>query len=161
MNRREWTMDEIRLLKSSGSLGVETVALLLDRSPQSVRQAAKRYRISLRKPNSKGGLLLGQPRNRSWSKQLGMDPARLEAIRQEALSGDVDLAELENRIRDLTSKNHRICPECVRRPIERPTTGLCEPCHMSLLARAHRDEADRRAARRDLDAARQEKARAK
>lgn len=157
--QKDWTTEELRLLKSSAKLGVESCAILLGRSEQSIKQAAKRYRISLRQQGSRGGILLGQPRGTAWMNQIGMDPERLAAIRQEAIAGDVDIAELEQRIRDHLDGAIATCPSCARRPVERPATGLCEPCHMTLLARAHRDEADRRQARRDLDAARQEKAR--
>lgn len=157
--QKSWTTEEIRIMRNSANLGLESVAMILDRSPESVKQAAKRYRISLRKPGSQGGLLLGQPRGRAWMKQLGMDPARLAAIRQEAIEGEIDLAELEERIREQMQNSAAICPRCVQRSIERTSTGLCEPCHIALLAQAHRDEAFRRQARRDLDAARQEKSR--
>lgn len=159
---KPWTMDEVRVLRDHGNLGLETVSLMLGRSEQSVKQAAKRYRISLRKTGSKAGLLLGQPRSQAWTEQggKGISPERLEVIKREVLSGVIDIALLEQRVRELASGRARdLCPSCIARPVERATTGLCEPCHLTLLAQAHRDEAHRRATRRDLDAARQEKLR--
>lgn len=162
---KPWTMDELRILRDHGNLGLETVSLMLGRSPDSVRQAAKRYRISLRKTGSRGGLLLGQPRDQSWLKQAQgreglIDEMRLAAIREEALANEIDIALLEQRVREMVhGRAPRLCPACIQRPVERSTTGLCEPCHLTYLARAHRDEAHRRSARRDLDAARQEKLR--
>lgn len=157
---KEWTTEEIRILRSQSSLGAELLAELLGRSVQSVKQAAKRHRISLRRRGSRSGLLLGQPRGKSWREQVGADPRRLAAIREEALSGELDLSLLESRVRSwLHPGSVELCPRCVARPIERQSSGLCEVCHNGLLAEAHRDEAQRRASRRDLDAARQEKAR--
>lgn len=161
---RSWTSGEVVILRQNAHLGAEKVATLLDRSVVSVKRKAQKERISLRRPGSRTGLLLGQPRRQSWAKAKvsGIDPTLLATLRAGAIDGTLDLGNLEARVRDAVLNRHRpLCPWCSRRPIERKTTGLCEPCHWRELARAHRDSIERDAARRDLDAARQEASRAR
>lgn len=160
-NNREWTVAEVRTLREQANLGAQGLAILLGRSVKSVETAAARNRISLRRSGERRGKILGQPRTGRWLDQSG-DPARLSAIRSDAIDGVVDIAELEARIREKVHGPRRpICPACGQRDQEKPSTGLCEPCHLRELARAHRDEIDRREARRDLWQARQSKHRAK
>jgi len=155
-----WTVAEVQLLRKEAHLGARAVALLLGRSVWSVRKAAHRYRVSLRPRGERRGHILGQPRSGAWTTQVGADPALLAAIRADVLAGVVDLAELEARVLESLTDTRPLCPSCGRRPQERRTTGLCEPCHIRALAWAHRDEQDRREARRDLWRARQGKHRA-
>lgn len=159
-----WTSFEITTLRQNAHLGAHACAALLGRSVKSVKRKAEQKRISLRKPGERRGLILGQNRGTSWidQKVSGIDPARLEALRRDVLSGEVDMTILEQRVRDAVLERHRpLCPWCGQRPQERATTGLCEPCHWRELARAHRDSVERTAARRELDAARQEASRAR
>lgn len=160
---REWTSSELAALRANAHLGAVVVAELLGRSLSSVKHQARRQRISLRVPGERRGLVLGQPRGVRWADQAkaGVPAERLTMIREQVLAGLVDMGVLEARVRDWTSGRPRpICPACGQRPIERTTTGTCEVCHWTHLARAHRDEADRIEARRALDAARQSKSRA-
>lgn len=161
-DQRPWTSSEILRLRNNANLGVEACAALLGRSPKSVKQKAQRERISLRRPGERRGLLIGQSKHKSWMDQEGISPARLAKIREEVIAGEINLGDLERRVIDAVRRPNRpLCPWCSSRPIERQTTGLCEPCHLRELARAHRDEAERAAARRDLDAARQQASRAR
>lgn len=160
---RPWTSSEIATLREHAHLGATAVATLLGRSVRAVRLAASRNRISLRRQGERRGIILGQPRAVSWSSQsgAGADSTRLSAIREDALAGVIDLGDLERRaLEEMVSRTRSLCPSCGARPQERRSTGLCEPCHLRGLARAHRDEMDRREARRDLWAARQAKHRA-
>jgi len=160
INHRPWTVSEVESLRKHARLGANAVALMLGRSIPSVRRAAHRHRISLRKAGERRGVLLGQPRATTWTGQ-NLDAALLAQMRADVLSGSVDLAELEARVRDhLEERERPLCPSCGLRAQERSSTGLCEPCHLRELARAHRDELDRREARRDLWRARQERSRA-
>ena len=155
-----WGTDEVRTLREHASQGAVVVAIMLGRSEHSVRQAAKRYRISLRRKGERRGLILGQTGRWADGAQTGADPTRLAVIREEVLAGVVDIAALEQRVRDAVHGPRRpICPSCCQREQERPSTGLCEVCHLRELARAHRDEVERREARRELWQARQEKSR--
>lgn len=161
-NARPWTSSEIQLLRSQSHLGYRVLAVMLDRSEGAVRWQAHAQRISLRQKGSRAGLILGQPRGVAWLGQTGhgMSPERLEQLRAESLSGEIDIAVLEERIREnIYGRSRPICPSCTQRPQERESTGLCEACHLRELARAHRDEVDRREARRDLWRARQESSR--
>lgn len=159
---RPWTSSEILKLRNNANLGAEAVAAILGRSVKSVKHKAARERISLRKPGERRGLLLGQAKDTAWMDQQVISPTRLKEIRDQAISGELDLGALERRIREAVLRPHRpLCPWCSTRPVERQTTGLCEPCHLRELARAHREEAERASARRDLDAARQQASRAR
>lgn len=158
--KTQWTVTELQVLRQHGNQGAQVVATMLGRSVPSVKAAAVRYRISLRQPGHRRGHILGQPTAGRWVDQ-GADASRLAAIRADALAGVVDLAQLEARVREHVHGPRRpLCPACGQRPQERASTGLCEPCHLRELARAHRDELDRREARRELWRARQERSRA-
>lgn len=158
-----WTSQELMLLKSQSHLGAKAIAQMIGRTEKSVRNAAARHRVTLRKPGERRGLVLGQPRGVGWSAQIraGVPLDRLELLKEQVVNGEVDMGTLEARAREAIEGRPRpICPSCGQRPVERSTTGMCEVCHWQYLARAHRDEADRVEARRRLDAARQEKSRA-
>jgi ribosomal protein L37AE/L43A len=160
---REWTSQELATLRNQAHLGAEYVAQVLNRSVPSVKRQAQRHRISLRKPGEGRGIVLGQPRGVKWVDQVraGVPIERLNLLREQVVSGEIDMATLERKAREaVEGKPKPTCPACSQRPVERSTTGLCEVCHWTYLARAHRDEADRAEARRRLDAARQEKSRA-
>lgn len=160
MAPRGWTVAEVQQLRKHAHLGAAAVAHMLGRSVWSVRKAAHRYRVSLRPRGERRGHILGQPQTGAWTDQLGADPLMLATIRADALAGTVDLAQLEARVVESLREGRAICPSCGRRPQERVSTGLCEPCHVRALAWAHRDEQDRREARRELWRARQGKHRA-
>lgn len=159
----QWTSNEISLLKQNAHLGAETVALLLDRSVASVKAAANRYRISLRPPGNKRGIVLGQPRGVRWMEQIkhGISADRLASIRQEALAGELDLTALEERIRTRGDRSRPTCPSCATRPQEHTATGLCGVCHMRALAQAHRENHIVDDAKRELWRAKQEASRAR
>lgn len=160
--QRPWTSGEIQKLRNNANLGAEACATILGRTVKSVKRKAQRERISLRPPGERRGLLLGQARDTAWMQQPGIAPGRLKEIREQAIAGELDLGALERRVIDAVRRPNRpLCPWCSTRPVERQTTGLCEPCHLRELARAHRDEAEKAAARRDLDAARQQASRAR
>jgi hypothetical protein len=157
-NNGPWTTDELRLLREHAHEGAHAVAIMLGRSVGSVKQAAQRRRISLRRTGERRGILLGQ-RGR-WGDQPGLDPARAAAIRVDILAGQVDMGELERRARDMAHGTRRpVCPSCGQREQERPSTGLCEVCHNRALAQAHRDDVERRESRRQLWQERQRKSR--
>lgn len=157
-----WGTDEVRTLREHASQGALVVAVMLGRSEHSVRQAAKRLRISLRRKGERRGLILGQTGAWADGAQTGVDAARLSLIRDEVLAGVVDISVLEARVRQSVHGPHRpMCPSCCQREQERSSTGLCEVCHLRELARAHRDEVERRDARRELWQARQEKSRSR
>jgi hypothetical protein len=163
-NKQPWTSQEIATVRAHRRLGAETLAEMLGRSVHSVKMAAYRNRISLRREHEHRGSLLGQRRGESWADAVrhGITRERLEAMRKDALGGVIDLGELERRIKaELYGPERPLCPSCGQRNVERVTTGLCEPCHHMHLARQHRESVDRLHARRDLDAARQEASRAR
>lgn len=160
--QRAWTSGEIQKLRNNAHLGAQACATILGRSVKSVKQKAQRERISLRPPGERRGLLLGQAKHAAWMDQGVISPGRLREMREQAIAGELDLGRLERIIVDRVRNPHRpLCPWCGTRPAERQTTGLCEPCHLRELARAHREEAERAAARRELDAARQQASRAR
>lgn len=157
-----WTTKEISYLRENSHLGAEAIARHLHRTPTAIRLKARNLGVSLRRPGSRRGLLLGQPRGTRWS-DLGPSTAsgRLERLRSDVLSGKVHLPALYERIRrQMDESTVALCPSCTARPVEREQTGLCSVCHLRELARAHRDEDELQTAQRELWRARQERSRA-
>lgn len=157
-----WTTKEIAYLRENSHLGADAIAKHLNRTPTAVRLKARNMGVSLRRPGSRRGLLLGQPRGTRWV-DLGpsTSSSRLERLRDDVLSGKVHLPALYERIkRQLDEPLLALCPTCTARPVERPQTGLCAVCHLRELARAHRDEDELQTAQRELWRARQERSRA-
>ena len=144
-----WTTTDIRYLRDHASLGAEEVARRMDRSPAAVKRAASRFRISLRRPGSRRGSVLGQPRGVSLRRQL----------RADLVDGRVDPEVLASRME--LDAEAELCPLCVARPIRVAATGLCKVCHLRELAERHREAIDELDAQRDLWTARQQLKRAR
>jgi len=141
-NRAPWTTLEIKQLRDSAHLGIRECAKLLGRSPGSVRQAAARNRISLRRQGSRAGLLMGQPRGHSlWS--LG--------AREDLVRGRRDELVAERLRLDAAAQ---LCPACGRRPIRVQASGYCSVCHTERLRELHEELTDDDAALRGFWAAR-------
>lgn len=146
---RSWTVTELQLLRDNAVHGAHFVAILTGRSVHSVQQAAKRHRISLRRKGERRGSVLNERRP-------GDDPARLRI-----LDGAGDARKVANYL-TLEAAARRgaqpdLCPSCAARPVERPRTGLCQPCHLMALADAHRHDQARAEAQRELWTERQRK----
>lgn len=161
LESRPWTSADIDFMRRNNSQGALWIALQLGRTVRSVKAAANRNRISLRRSGERRGLLLGQRRDESLAdlRQVGLnDP---QAIRDAVVDGRLDLADVERQIQALTAGDvPPICPACGVRNVDR-AVGWCSPCYARQLAAAHRDQVDRLEAQRDLDAARQAKARSR
>ena len=140
---RLWTTGELRTLRENAQLGAVAVGQLLGRSVNCVRLMAWRQRISLRSTGERRGLVLGQPRGVSLSRE----------IREDLVSGRVDPLLVAERMR--VSSEAEICPACGVRPIEVRSTGWCTPCHMGRLTEAHLQELESIDAQRALWASRQ------
>lgn len=54
-----WTTTDIRYLREHAGLGASELAIRMGRSPAAVKRAASRFRISLRRPGSRRGSVLG------------------------------------------------------------------------------------------------------
>jgi hypothetical protein len=143
-SKRCWTTGELRRLRELASLGAAAAAAQLGRSVASVKGAAKRHRISLRRHGSRRGSVLGQPRGVSLRR----------AIRDDLVSGTVD-AELIAR-RMAADRDAELCPCCGWRPIRVKTTGLCTCCHRDILIERHRECIDELLARRQIDRLKQQ-----
>ena len=141
---KSWTSRELRLLSDNAGLGANELAELLGRSPDSIRGAAYRSRISLRRPGSRQGSVLGQPRGVSL---------RGEDIRADILSGKVDPGLLARRMR--IDREAALCPSCGKRPIRVDATGLCRVCHLDRLSEVHLEALQEHDAERALWATRQ------
>lgn len=128
---RAWTSKQLAELRRLAPMGVDACADLLDRSPESIRQAAKRHRISLRQPGSRRGLILGQPRGTSWAilRTAAEQTGLLADLRDRVLAGEIDPAGLERRALDLLAHGAELCPRCVARPVlAGHRSGLCDVC---------------------------------
>ncbi len=135
---KPWTTTEIGILRENASLGATALAALLHRSEASVRRAAERHRISLRRPGERRGSVLGQPRGVSLKRQM----------RDDILCGMVDAAVLAERLR--LDAEAELCPACGVRPVRVTTTGLCRACHLSRLADLHREALAEISAQKEL-----------
>jgi hypothetical protein len=116
----------------------------LGRSPASVRNAAARFRISLRRPGCRRGAVIGQPR--------GVSLAR--GMREDLVSGAVDPVALEKRMR--LDVDAPLCPLCgcrTQRP--RDPMGWCLPCHLEKLSDGYRQSLAEIEAQRALSNAKQ------
>lgn len=156
-NARGWTTAELQILRAHAHEGAAALAVLLGRSEQSVRQAAKRLRISVRRQGERRGLILGQPRGESWAglRAHGVTPEVIDALR----AGDVDPALVEEQLRAMaTGQAPPLCPLCSRFP-QQPSNGVCRPCHLKALADAHRERVAVDEAQRELWTQRQRKKR--
>jgi len=122
--KRPWTSLEIERLRTNRELGAVALAELLGRSVWSVKRAAYRFRISLRRPGDARGHVLGQSRDLA-----------LRAEVREAVRSAPDL--YADRLR--VSREAAICPECAHRPIQVETSGLCRLCHARYLERLYRE----------------------
>ena len=101
--KRAWTTTELKRLRENRELGAVAIAELLGRSVWSVKGAAYRQGISLRRPGDVRGHVLGQPRAMS-----------LAGDAHQAMAAAPDLyAERLRVLRDAS-----LCPECARRPIQ-------------------------------------------
>jgi len=160
-DRQPWTTTEVALLRDQGHLGAAAVALLLGRSVGQVKDAAYRYRISLRVKGERRGTLLGQPRGSQWRESGELIPAVMAEIRAGVLAGEIDMADLEARARDLVNDDRPLCPACGERAQAHRSTGLCSVCHPLYLARAHREGMATKQAKRELWQAKQESSRSR
>ena len=122
--KRPWTTAELERLREHRELGAVAVAELLGRSVWSVKGAAYRQAISLRRPGDATGHVLGQPR----AMGLAGDVRRAMAASPELY------AERLRVVRDAS-----LCPECARRPIQVERSGLCRLCHGKHLERLYRE----------------------
>ena len=120
---RPWTSKEIARLRRDGELGAAELARLLGRSVCSVKMAAYRQRITLRRPGERGGHLLGQARKASL-------PPGERAL---AIADPVFLH------RAAAARGGSLCPDCGRRPVEVATTGFCGVCTTRFIDRLASD----------------------
>ena len=144
-----WTTSELGILSENARLGVAAIALLLGRSEWSVRNQARRCRISLRRAGETRGLVLGQPRGQAIMPQ----------IREDVVSGKVGADAIARRM--ALSRDAALCPVCARRPAEVASSGYCICCHKRLLSEAHLAELEKIDATRSLWASRQALCRAR
>jgi hypothetical protein len=144
-----WTSRELADLTANANLGEYGCAELLGRSRCSVRSAAYRSRISLRRPRERRGSVLGQPRGVS--------------LRPELIAG----LKADTRLAQLVAQRMRIdasaalCPTCGRRPATVRTTGLCVCCHTERLTEGRLAVLEEIDAHRAYDVAKQKLCRAR
>lgn len=144
---RNWTVRELDELRRLAPLGAHAAAAALGRSVQAVQAAAKRHRISLRRPGERRGSVLGQPRGVRAEGEL-------RRLREQVLSGEIDPAEVEARGAAVVL-GAEVCPACAARPPEVSSTGFCRPCHLRALAHGAAHVRAETSARRAWDAERQ------
>lgn len=114
---------EIARLRREGELGAGELARLLGRSVGSLKMAAYRHRITLRRPGERSGHLLGQARK-----------ACLPADERARVIADPTLIS-----RAAAARDGALCPDCGRRPVEVAATGFCGVCTTHLIDRLASD----------------------
>jgi hypothetical protein len=124
VNTRPWTSKELSELRRHRELGAVEIARHLGRSVGSVRAAAYRQRVTLRRPGERGGHLLGQGRKASLPVEE----------RARAIADPVLLS------RAAAAREGALCPDCGRRPVEVATTGFCGVCSSKFLERLTHDQ---------------------
>lgn len=154
---RPWTSGELTELRKLAPLGALAAAEVLERSVSSVKNQARRQRISLRRDGERRGRVLGQPRDVRMADAAHEDA--LARLRDDVLNGRIDADRVARRTQ-LIATGAPLCPSCAIRPVEVLATGTCSDCHMKALAAAHAMEADTLATQRLLDRERQRKHRA-
>ena len=140
---RPWTSLELKTLRQEGRQGARAVAEILQRSTSSVEAAAHRHRVSLRRPGSSRGSVLGQAR--------GLQLAAL--VRADLVSGTVDAGLIARRMQ--TDREAQLCPWCGRRPVRLPRAGTCLVCHREHLTAAHLEALEELSAQRAMWSTRQ------
>jgi hypothetical protein len=148
---RPWTSLEIRYMREHRADGAAAIAEALDRSKGAVQQAAHRARISLRRKGCRAGTVLGQPRGVSLKR----------TIRDDLVSGTVDAAVLDERLRLDAQGRLDLCPSCGRRVATVRLTGFCRKCHLEAQTMHHLDLLAEVEARRERWQARQQLKRAR
>ena len=157
-----WTTQELNILRKMAQLGAPAVAEVLGRDESTVRKMAHRQRISLRRPGSTRGLIMGQPRGVGLEdlRRLQVNLEFWYAMREKAVAGKLDITRIEEiagRERAIAN-GAPLCPSCTLNPQEVEMTGLCRDCHVRKLADAHKF-ATESSAQRELWAERQAKVR--
>lgn len=143
-NKRAWTTRDLAVIREHARLGAAAIAEMLGCTPRAVQNAAHRYRISLRRPGSRRGSVLGQPRGVSLRRE----------IRDDLVTGRVDPEVLAERMR--IDDEAEICPSCGSRPIRVRITGLCKVCHTGRLVEGHHESMDEICAQRELNRVKQQ-----
>jgi proline racemase len=145
--RRVWTSRDLATLREHANEGAAAVAELLGCTPCAVRRAAHRHRVSLRRPGSLRGLVLGQPRGVSLRRDL----------REDLVHGRVDPEVVAARMQ--LDEDAELCPSCGHRPIRVASTGLCRCCHLNRLTHGHHEVIAKLTAQRELNRVKQERKR--
>lgn len=156
-HHKPWTSTELATLHQHAHQGATTCALLLGRTTKAVRRQAERQRISLRTPNNRQGILLGQPTHTTTS-ALATDapnPTLIHHINQQIRDGQLP-ATIQTEAHKIATGHYPICPACARNYANHPTTGTCRSCYLRALAEAHHQHHDEQAAQQELWTARQQ-----
>lgn len=126
--QRGWTTSELNHMRDGGRRGAEIIAAELGRSVSSVKAAAVRYRISLRRKGSRRGLSLGLPRGAKRDEL----PPELKEMHELSLERPLAAARMHELAKIDGKKRPPTCPACGKNP-QRRVTGLCDACHLDLL----------------------------
>lgn len=158
---KPWTSKELDALRRVAPLGADAAAEILDRSIHSVRRAAERHGISLRRTGSRAGRLLGQPNGTRFAPaaRTARRVDLLDQLRADLAAGRVALSDLDRAL-DALDADLPLCANCGQHPADHERSGFCTPCHRRRLAAAHAFALDARNAQDELWRERQAKTRA-
>jgi hypothetical protein len=143
---RDWTMDEIKVLRGHGRLGAKALLVILNANRALVRPDVapltlsaiycKAYdlRVSLRRQGSRSGRRMALPA----SMRIGDVGKAADLVR----SGRIDMATVARNVIADAHGELTLCPSCSKRPATVRDTGLCVACHKALLIEHLNDAAD-------------------
>jgi len=150
MTRDPWTLAEIRTLTEHAHQGAHVIAQITGRSLASVKAAAHRHRISLRRRHERRGKVLGEPRTATGD----LLPGRVAVLDRDLDGRRLDY-HLEQAAARRRGERRPTCPACGTRAIEMPSTGLCRTCHRHAAIEAYRHAHAEQAAEREAVSERQ------
>ena len=158
MVSRDWTSQELATMKAHAKEGAEVIAGLTGRTVSSVKAAAIRHRVSLRKRRERRGKVMGESRKGSLTAD------GLGHIRADVLTGSLSGQRLTDHLgavaAEMRGERVALCPQCAKNPIERQDTGLCRTCHNRAVLEAYQRADTERNAIREVATARQQRHRA-
>jgi hypothetical protein len=156
-----YEMPLLRVLVAEGMTPDEVHEYIPTHTPCAIELKARRMGLSWRRPGSRRGLVIGQPRNVS----MKVAAPHLHAL---ILAGKVRPQAVAARIALSARTDAELCPKCCMRPIapverSRPanTKGVCIVCHVRHLVEVQQEELAVLEARKELLVVWQRKSRLK
>lgn len=134
----DWRTADLKVLQTLNAKGMtpEQIAThITGHSAYAIRKKGYAIGLSWRRPGSRKGLVLGQPRNVSL-KHDEKTAHLCELIR----AGRIKPHVIATRLELATRADAELCPTCSRRPVTVQRTGLCVVCHKAVLIEIQQEQ---------------------